>query len=62
MWWDNQHPRVKMFPELEWIPNPGICRKHKPGSHKVSGDCYVGMQPFMDAADHCGEFREAKGE
>ena len=59
-WWDNAHVRVKSCPELEWLPDPGICRKHKPGAQQIEKTIYVGVQPFMDANDFCGEFRQVK--
>ena len=61
MWWDNQHPRTQAFKAVAWLPSPGICRKHKPGSHRIEGAFYIGVQPFTDADDFCGEFREDKG-
>ena len=45
--------------KIEYIPNPGICRKHKPASMNLNG-VYIGMQPVMDAEEFCGEFREDK--
>ena len=59
-WWDNTHIRVKSFPKLEWLPEPGLCRKNKPGAQQIEKTIYVGVQPFMDANDFCGEFRQVK--
>jgi hypothetical protein len=56
IWWDNQHLSVKYITPIEWKPNPGFCRKHKPGAIMVEKN-YVGIQPIMDADEFCGEFR-----
>lgn len=56
IWWDNQHISVKFIPKIEWKPDPGFCRKHKPGANRV-GTVYVGVQPVQDANEFCGEFR-----
>ena len=56
-WWDNEHIRIKYILKLEYIPNPGICRKHKPGAIKIK-ETYIGIQPIMDENDYCGEHRE----
>ncbi len=59
LWWDNEHIRLQHMDKIEWIPTPGICRKHKPASMNVKG-IHIGTQPIMDADDFCGEFREDK--
>jgi hypothetical protein len=53
------HIRLKHMKTIEWIPVPGLCRKHKPGSICIDKIC-VGVQPIMDANGFCGEFREEK--
>ncbi len=58
-WWDNQHVSVRLIKIISAKPNPGFCRKHKPGAHRHE-DHYYGVQPVMDAEEFCGEFREDK--
>ena len=55
-WWDNQHISVQYIVKLEWKPNPGFCRKHKPGAILIDKN-HIGVQPVMDADESCGEFR-----
>ena len=62
MWWDSIHQRLKLAPPIELIQTAGFCRKHKPGSHRINGPWYVGVQPLTDADDFCGEFREEAKE
>jgi hypothetical protein len=59
LWWDEKHVSVKRIPKLDWKPNPGFCRKHKPGAIMVEKS-HVGIQPVMDAEEFCGEWREDK--
>ena len=59
LWWDNQHVSVGSIAQIEWKPNPGFCRKHKPGAVLFQNN-HVGIQPVMDADEFCGEFREDK--
>lgn len=61
-WWDAEHARIAVCVPSDWMPNPGLCRKHKPAPHRLEGAVYVGIQPFMDADDLCGEFREENRE
>ena len=57
MWWDSEHPSIQQVPiELDKI-NPGFCRKHKPGSLRITRYFY-GVQPVTDGDEFCGEFRE----
>ena len=56
-WWDNIHISVKSIPITEEKPNPGFCRKHKPGAIMFKQH-HFGVQPVMDADEFCGEFRE----
>ena len=56
-WWDNQHPSVALIPLQLSKRDPGICRKHKPGSLRI-GQHYYGVQPVMDADEFCGEWRK----
>ena len=59
IWWDNQHPSVASIPiELD-KKNPGFCRKHRPGSLRIT-QYFYGVQPVMDAEEFCGEFRAPK--
>lgn len=57
IWWDNQHPSVALIPPHPHKPNPGFCRKRRPGSLRI-GQYFYGMQPVMDADEFCGEFRK----
>ena len=57
IWWDNQHPSVKLIPLELGKVDLGICRKHAPGSLRI-GDYFFGVQPVMDGDEFCGEFRE----
>ncbi len=59
MWWDDQHTGIKFIVELSWKPNPGFCRKHKPGAIRIEKN-HIGIQPVMDGDEFCGEFREDK--
>ena len=59
LWWDSEHARIDYIKRVEWIPDPGVCRKHKPGAINIDGT-FIGTQPIMDANDFCGEFREDK--
>jgi len=58
IWWDCEHERIKVAPQISGIGVAGLCRKHKPGSERVEAGYYLGVQPIMDAEDYCGEFRE----
>ena len=57
--WDNQHISVSLLPDIPWKPNPGFCRKHKPGAVLIERN-HIGVQPVMDADEWCGEFRLKK--
>ena len=59
LWWDKEHIRLKSIIEINGIPCPGICRKHKPNAINKNG-VLIGCQPIMDGDDFCGEFREDK--
>jgi len=56
IWWDNQHPAIKLVPAQLGKSELGFCRKHKPGLLHI-GNYYYGAQPVMDADEFCGEFR-----
>ena len=58
IWWDRDHSRLAAAPQIAGINVAGLCRKHKPGAEKIGSGYYLGVQPIMDAADYCGEFRE----
>ncbi len=60
IWWDSEHESIVLIPKYPGKPNPGICRKHKPGAIQVNG-YYYGVQPVMDADEFCGEFRKEGG-
>jgi len=60
LWWDSQHPSVKLIPTNLGKTDLGICRKHKPGALKI-GNHYYGVQPVMDGQEFCGEFRKDEG-
>jgi len=57
LWWDDEHIRLSYMNKIDYLPHPGICRKHKPGGVMVDS-VYVGIQPVMDADDFCAEHRE----
>jgi hypothetical protein len=59
LWWDNNHIRIQHIEKVEYIPDPGICRKHKPGAININ-NTFIGVQPITDGEDFCGEFREDK--
>ncbi len=56
LWWDNEHPSMKLIPIELNKKDPGFCRKHKPGSLRI-GQYFYGVQPVMDGDEFCGEFK-----
>ena len=56
IWWDSQHPAVKLLVPQFGKMVLGFCRKHKPVGLQVDRVLY-GAQPVMDANEFCGEFR-----
>jgi len=59
LWWDNEHLSVTFIAMVEWKPNPGFCRKKRPGAILIE-QSHIGVQPVMDADEFCGEFKEDK--
>jgi hypothetical protein len=57
LWFDNVHESVRFLPIIEWKPNPGFCRKKRPGAILIDKS-HVGVQPVMDADEFCGEFKK----
>jgi len=57
LWWDNQHPSIKLVEPERGKTDLGFCRKHKPAGLQINRWLY-GAQPVMDADEFCGEFRE----
>jgi hypothetical protein len=59
IWWDNTHISVTLIPVTEEKPNPGFCRKKRPGVILFKKH-HMGVQPVMDAGEFCGEFKGEK--
>ena len=57
LWWDNEHISVWAIPETPEKPDPGFCRKKRPNP-MLFKEHHFGVQPVMDAAEFCGEFKE----
>jgi len=56
-WWDNVHVSVKSIPATEEKPNPGFCRRQRPGV-VLFKQHHMGVQPVMDADEFCKEYGE----
>lgn len=53
-WWDNVHVSVESIPVTIEKPNPGFCRRRRPGVRGYE-DHHFGVQPVMDAEEFCGD-------
>ena len=58
-WWDNREQFIEGFPDIEWKPNPGLCRRRRAGAIKIK-NLFIGIHPVMDAEEFCGEFKGDK--
>ncbi len=50
------HISVKSIPVTIEKPNPGLCRRRRPGVIGFEKH-HFGAQPVMDADEFCGEFK-----
>jgi hypothetical protein len=56
VWWDNQHPSIKLVNPHLGKAVLGFCRRRRAGALRIE-DAFYGVHPVMDADEFCGEFK-----